>query len=84
MSDYSPGTVFEFDPLNEAFDLSSLPDSGLEGSHSGSNEAAKKKTPRTLAPNLTRRSHKKSRGGCFSCKTRKIKVSSIAVESRSC
>ncbi|KIX03103.1 uncharacterized protein Z518_06653 [Rhinocladiella mackenziei CBS 650.93] len=28
---------------------------------------------RTLAPNLTRRSHKKSRGGCFSCKSRKIK-----------
>ncbi|EXJ82923.1 hypothetical protein A1O3_06739 [Capronia epimyces CBS 606.96] len=28
---------------------------------------------RTLAPNLTRRSHKKSRGGCYSCKSRKIK-----------
>ncbi|KAL2431448.1 hypothetical protein ABEF95_009068 [Exophiala dermatitidis] len=28
---------------------------------------------RTLAPNLTRRSHKKSRGGCYSCKNRKIK-----------
>jgi Fungal Zn(2)-Cys(6) binuclear cluster domain/Fungal specific transcription factor domain len=32
-----------------------------------------KRTQRTLAPNLTRRSHKKSRAGCFSCKTRKIK-----------
>lgn len=28
---------------------------------------------RTLAPNLTRRSHKKSRAGCFNCKSRKIK-----------
>ena len=31
------------------------------------------KQPRTLAPNLTRRSHKKSRAGCFTCKSRKIK-----------
>lgn len=31
------------------------------------------KQPRTLAPNLTRRSHKKSRAGCYTCKTRKIK-----------
>ncbi|RMZ81889.1 hypothetical protein DV738_g2050, partial [Chaetothyriales sp. CBS 135597] len=29
--------------------------------------------PRTLAPNLTRRSHKKSRAGCYMCKSRKIK-----------
>ncbi|RMD39533.1 hypothetical protein DV735_g5590, partial [Chaetothyriales sp. CBS 134920] len=29
--------------------------------------------PRTLAPNLTRRSHKKSRAGCYTCKSRKIK-----------
>ena len=36
----------------------------------------KPKTQRTLAPNLTRRSHKKSRGGCFNCKSRKIKVNS--------
>ncbi|KAK4942070.1 hypothetical protein LTR10_018106 [Elasticomyces elasticus] len=28
---------------------------------------------RKLTPNLTRRSHKKSRGGCISCKGRKIK-----------
>lgn len=28
---------------------------------------------RTLAPNLTRRTHKKSRSGCFRCKARKIK-----------
>jgi hypothetical protein len=34
----------------------------------------KLRTHRTLAPNLTRRSHKKSRGGCFNCKSRKIKV----------
>jgi hypothetical protein len=34
----------------------------------------KARTHRTLAPNLTRRSHKKSRGGCFNCKARKIKV----------
>lgn len=33
-----------------------------------------RRTPRTLAPNLSRRSHKKSRGGCHSCKARKIKV----------
>ncbi|KPI43690.1 uncharacterized protein AB675_6127 [Cyphellophora attinorum] len=31
------------------------------------------KQPRTLAPNLTRRSHKKSRAGCYTCKGRKIK-----------
>ncbi|KAJ9660215.1 hypothetical protein H2198_002721 [Neophaeococcomyces mojaviensis] len=37
----------------------------LDGNH--------KKQARTLAANLTRRSHKKSRNGCFSCKTRKIK-----------
>jgi hypothetical protein len=43
---------------------------------SGDLEEAHPKTRahRTLAPNLTRRSHKKSRGGCFNCKTRKIKV----------
>lgn len=35
---------------------------------------SKARTHRTLAPNLTRRSHKKSRGGCFNCKSRKIKV----------
>lgn len=33
----------------------------------------KQRTQRTLASNLTRRSHKKSRAGCFSCKARKIK-----------
>lgn len=33
----------------------------------------KQQKTRTLAPNLTRRSHKKSRGGCFNCKSRKIK-----------
>jgi Fungal specific transcription factor domain/Fungal Zn(2)-Cys(6) binuclear cluster domain len=39
----------------------------LHGSSAGS------RTPRTLAPNLTRRSHRKSRAGCFTCKSRKIK-----------
>jgi hypothetical protein len=33
----------------------------------------RQRSQRTLAPNLTRRSHKKSRAGCFSCKARKIK-----------
>jgi hypothetical protein len=28
--------------------------------------------------NLTRREHKKSRAGCFSCKSRKIKVSNLS------
>jgi Fungal specific transcription factor domain/Fungal Zn(2)-Cys(6) binuclear cluster domain len=40
-------------------------------SDSGSGSSSLKN--RTLAPNLTRRSHKKSRAGCFSCKGRKIK-----------
>ena len=75
MSDYSPGTVFDLDldPLAEDFDFSSIPDV-VGGSPDG--EASKKRPARTLAPNLTRRSHKKSRGGCFSCKARKIKVRS--------
>ena len=33
----------------------------------------KQKTQRTLQPNLTRRSHKKSRNGCLPCKARKVK-----------
>jgi hypothetical protein len=37
------------------------------------NGSISSKQPRTLAPNLTRRSHKKSRFGCLVCKTRKIK-----------
>lgn len=41
------------------------------GSTNGLNTSQHK--TRTLAPNLTRRSHKKSRGGCYSCKSRKIK-----------
>ncbi|KIW37627.1 uncharacterized protein PV06_10268 [Exophiala oligosperma] len=39
---------------------------------------------RTLAPNLTRRSHKKSRAGCFSCKARKIKCGEQKPECGSC
>jgi hypothetical protein len=38
------------------------------------NDSPPTRQPRTLAPNLTRRAHKKSRGGCYSCKSRKIKV----------
>ena len=47
-----------------------------EPDYSGDLEEAhpKARAHRTLAPNLTRRSHKKSRGGCFNCKARKIKV----------
>lgn len=29
---------------------------------------------RAVAPNLRRKAHRKSRGGCFNCKSRKIKV----------
>lgn len=44
-----------------------------DGSTSPEDQFLDKKPTRTLAPNLTRRSHKKSRNGCFSCKARKIK-----------
>ncbi|KAF7511716.1 hypothetical protein GJ744_003879 [Endocarpon pusillum] len=43
-----------------------------------------KKTPRTLAPNLTRRSHKKSRGGCLNCKCRKIKCQETKPSCENC
>lgn len=46
---------------------------GLNGSTSPSKSSSNSRQPRTLAPNLTRRSHKKSRAGCFTCKSRKIK-----------
>ncbi|KIW23462.1 uncharacterized protein PV07_11656 [Cladophialophora immunda] len=49
----------------------------------GSRRSTQPKT-RTLAPNLTRRSHKKSRGGCFSCKQRKIKCSETKPACGSC
>ena len=39
---------------------------------------------RTLAPNLTRRSHRKSRGGCYTCKTRKIKCCEQKPSCRNC
>lgn len=39
---------------------------------------------RTLAPNLTRRSHKKSRAGCFTCKRRKIKCGEEQPTCRNC
>ena len=69
-------------------DLTSIAswDFSSESTTSGNNGAhrdSKYKT-RTLAPNLTRRSHKKSRGGCFSCKTRKIKCSETKPACGSC
>ena len=39
---------------------------------------------RTLAPNLTRKSHKKSRAGCFTCKGRKIKCGEEKPVCRNC
>ncbi|KIV79582.1 hypothetical protein PV11_07133 [Exophiala sideris] len=39
---------------------------------------------RKLTPNLTRRSHKKSRGGCISCKGRKIKCNEQKPVCQSC
>ena len=44
----------------------------------------KQRTQRTLAPNLTRRSHKKSRAGCFSCKARKIKCQETRPSCENC
>lgn len=43
-----------------------------------------RKLPRTLAPNLTRRSHKKSRDGCLKCKVRKIKCDEQKPECTQC
>lgn len=43
-----------------------------------------RKQPRTLAPNLTRRSHKKSRDGCLKCKVRKIKCDEQKPECTQC
>jgi hypothetical protein len=68
MSNSSSGNLLDFDTLDETFDLSPWPEST-------ESDSQLRKVPRTLAPNLTRRSHKKSRGGCFNCKSRKIKVS---------
>jgi hypothetical protein len=45
----------------------------LHGPTSPTQTSNHTRQPRTLAPNLTRRSHKKSRAGCFTCKGRKIK-----------
>lgn len=66
----SSGSLVDFGVSEEAFNLSPW-------SESTESYAPPKisKFTRTLAPNLTRRSHKKSRGGCFNCKSRKIKVS---------
>jgi hypothetical protein len=55
--------------LPSSYDRSAAPFSTIMSLNTnGSN-----KQPRTLAPNLTRRSHKKSRAGCYTCKGRKIK-----------
>lgn len=43
-----------------------------------------RKQSRTLAPNLTRRSHKKSRDGCLKCKVRKIKCDEKKPECTQC
>lgn len=69
MSNSSSGSFFGANASEEAFNRSPWPENT-------DSEFLERKAPRSLAPNLTRRSHKKSRGGCFSCKTRKIKVSS--------
>ncbi|KEF60381.1 uncharacterized protein A1O9_01941 [Exophiala aquamarina CBS 119918] len=60
--------------LSSLSDHTSTPDSGRRSTTTSydSKRGGRHKT-RTLAPNLTRRSHKKSRGGCYSCKSRKIK-----------
>jgi hypothetical protein len=73
MSESSSAFLGDVDASDEVFDLSPWPET------TGS-DSPPKKTPRTLAPNLTRRSHRKSRGGCFSCKARKIKVSKGSVK----
>ena len=64
---------------------------GSSGSSSGSNQVQEPTTPagrqhrqRTLAPNLTRRSHKKSRAGCVTCKNRKIKCGEEKPKCRNC
>jgi len=51
-------------------ELSSVSSWDVSPEPSGQEKRAK---TRTLAPNLTRRSHKKSRAGCYMCKSRKIK-----------
>lgn len=75
-SDLSSLGVWDFDSIGDTTNTTTTTHTpGSRRSHSsshGSNSATRPKT-RTLAPNLTRRSHKKSRGGCYSCKTRKIK-----------
>ena len=53
--------------------ITSSKDDNLFGSVPSHSPPSGSRQPRTLAPNLTRRSHKKSRAGCFTCKTRKIK-----------
>jgi hypothetical protein len=68
MSNTFTSPPFDFDVPEETFDTL------FPWPQPADSNSPPRKILRTLAPNLTRRSHKKSRGGCFSCKTRKIKV----------
>lgn len=70
--DYTPSTIATG---NEWLEHSSA---SPEGSFND------RKQPRTLAPNLTRRSHKKSRDGCLKCKVRKIKCDEKKPECTQC
>lgn len=68
-SDLTSLAVWDLSPLS---DNTSISDSRRSIHDSHDSKTSRRKT-RTLAPNLTRRSHTKSRGGCYSCKSRKIK-----------
>lgn len=70
--DYTPTTT---SAGNDWFD---------HGSTSPEELFSDKKQTRTLAPNLTRRSHKKSRDGCLKCKVRKIKCDEKKPECTQC
>ncbi|KAK5464952.1 hypothetical protein LTS15_001515 [Exophiala xenobiotica] len=76
-------TILTGDSLTPTNSLSSW-DFSSESAGLLQEESAKQHKTRTLAHNLTRRSHKKSRGGCFSCKGRKIKCGEQKPECGSC
>ena len=70
--------------MEEEFDFADL-DEGMyyvpslsKDSSSGEGEDPEPSCPQTHVPNLRRKSHRKSRGGCFNCKSRKIKVSDFS------
>ncbi|ERF75260.1 hypothetical protein EPUS_00052 [Endocarpon pusillum Z07020] len=79
MSHYSWGTSapVDGDSAEEVFNHAPWPEPR-------GRDSPPKKTPRTLAPNLTRRSHKKSRGGCLNCKCRKIKCQETKPSCENC